>query len=101
FQIYQQRRGRAEWACLKLGFGLVLRGTLNEFRSWRSSGRDVLLNAYPLSTRLYGPAVLCKVKVENWRELGFRVCIRPLNGAFMLLAIMDIRAHPILFSDRP
>ena len=27
--------------------------------------------------------------------------IRPLNGAYVLLAIMDIRAHPISFSDRP
>ena len=23
-----------------------------------------------------------------------RICIRPLHGAFVLLAIMDIRAHP-------
>src|SRR6266481_10232119 len=30
-----------------------------------------------------------------------RICIRPLHGAFMLLAIMDIRAHPISFSERP
>ena len=30
-----------------------------------------------------------------------RICIRPLHGAFVLLAIMDIRAHPISFSERP
>jgi hypothetical protein len=30
-----------------------------------------------------------------------RFCIRPMNGAFVLLAIMDIRAHPISFSERP
>src|SRR5258708_38399681 len=30
-----------------------------------------------------------------------RICIRPLHGAFMLLAIMDIRAHPISCSERP
>ena len=24
-----------------------------------------------------------------------RICIRPLHGVFVLLAIMDIRAHPI------
>jgi len=30
-----------------------------------------------------------------------RFCIRPLNGTFVFLAIMDIRAHPISFSERP
>jgi len=30
-----------------------------------------------------------------------RFCIRPLNEAASLLAIMDIRAHPISFSERP
>jgi hypothetical protein len=29
-----------------------------------------------------------------------RICIRPLHGAFVLLAIMDIRAHPISFSRK-
>jgi hypothetical protein len=33
--------------------------------------------------------------------LVLRFCIRPVNGAFVLLAIMDIRAHPISFSERP
>ena len=35
------------------------------------------------------------------RGLVLRICIRPLHGAFVLLAIMDIRAHPISFSERP
>ena len=29
-----------------------------------------------------------------------RICIRPLDGAFVLLAIMDIRAHPISFVQK-
>jgi hypothetical protein len=46
---------------------------------------------------LYGPAVRCKPNVNKWRGLVLRICIRPLHGAFVLLAIMDIRAHPISF----
>jgi hypothetical protein len=46
---------------------------------------------------LYGPAVRCKLDLMIWRRLVLRFCIRPLNGAFVLLAIMDIRAHPISF----
>src|ERR1700683_5049231 len=34
---------------------------------------------------------------ERWRGLVLRFCIRPVNRAFMLLAIMDIRTHPISF----
>ena len=41
---------------------------------------------------LYGPAVRCKLDLMIWRRLVLRFCIRPLNGAFVLLAIMDIRA---------
>jgi hypothetical protein len=51
----------------------------------------------PLLTHLYGPAVRCKPNVKKWRGLVLRICIRPLHGAFVLLAIMDIRAHPISF----
>ncbi len=35
------------------------------------------------------------------KGLVLRFCIRPLDGAVVPLAIMDIRAHPISFSDRP
>jgi hypothetical protein len=45
--------------------------------------------------------VRCKPNVKKWRGLVLRICIRPLHGAFVLLAIMDIRAHPISFSERP
>ena len=50
---------------------------------------------------MYGPAVRCKPNVKKWRGLVLRICIRPLHGAVMLLAIMDIRAHPISFCARP
>ena len=42
-----------------------------------------------------------QAKCDGWRQLVLRFCIRPVNGAFMLLAIMDIRAHPISFSEGP
>jgi hypothetical protein len=45
---------------------------------------------------LYGPAVRCKLDLNKWRVV-LRFCIRPLHGAIVLLAIMDIRAHPISF----
>jgi hypothetical protein len=51
----------------------------------------------PDVARLNGPAVRCKLDLMIWRRLVLRFCIRPLNGAFVLLAIMDIRAHPISF----
>ena len=53
--------------------------------------------ARPVLTQLYGPAVRCKPNVNKWRGLVLRICIRPLHGAVVLLAIMDIRAHPISF----
>jgi len=38
---------------------------------------------------------------EQMEGVVLRICIRPLHGAFVFLAIMDIRAHPISFSERP
>ena len=38
--------------------------------------------------------VRCKLDLNKWRVV-LRFCIRPLHGAIVLLAIMDIRAHPI------
>jgi hypothetical protein len=52
-------------------------------------------------THLYGPAVRCKPKMMIWRTLVLRFCIRPVDGAFELLAIMDIRARSISFASRP
>jgi hypothetical protein len=33
--------------------------------------------------------VRCKLDLMIWRRLVLRFCIRPLNGGFVLLAIMD------------
>ena len=52
-------------------------------------------------THLYGPAARCKPKMMIWRRLVLRFCIRPIDGAFELLAIMDIRARSISFASRP
>jgi hypothetical protein len=49
---------------------------------------------------LYGPAARCKPKVMIWRSWVCRFCIRPLNGTFVFLAIMDIRARSISFASR-
>ena len=35
----------------------------------------------------------CKLDLMIWRRLVLRFCIRPLNGAFVLLAIMDSRSN--------
>jgi len=50
---------------------------------------------------LYGPAARCKSKVMIWRSWVLRFCIRPLNGTFVFLAIMDIRARSISLATRP
>src|SRR5271165_461243 len=51
--------------------------------------------------RLYGPAARCKPKSDDLEKLVLRFCIRPIDGAFELLAIMDIRARSISFATRP
>ena len=50
---------------------------------------------------LYGPAARCKPKSDDLEKLVLRFCIRPIDGAFELLAIMDIRARSISFTSRP
>ena len=42
-----------------------------------------------LLAHMYGPAARCKAKMTIWRKLVLRFCIRPIDGAFELLAIMD------------
>ena len=49
----------------------------------------------------YGPAARCKPKSDDLEKLVLRFCIRPIDGAFELLAIMDIRARSISFTSRP
>ena len=55
----------------------------------------------PFLAHLYGPAARCKPKMIDLEKLVLRFCIRPIDGAFKLLAIMDIRARSISFASRP
>ena len=59
-----------------------------------------LANSEPSTHGMY-VAVRCKLDLTIWRGLVLRFCNRPLLGAASLPATMDIRAHPISFSDRP
>jgi len=53
----------------------------------------------------YGPSVwtgrALQVENDDLEKLVLRFCIRPIDGAFELLAIMDIRARSISFATRP
>jgi hypothetical protein len=49
---------------------------------------------------MYGPAVRCK-RFSSIRCTVLHQCIRPLLGAVLLRAIMDISAHAISLADRP
>ena len=56
----------------------------------------------PVLAHLYGPAARCKPgESDDLERLVLRFCIRPVDGAFELLAIMDIRARSISFASRP
>ena len=59
-----------------------------------------MLPNLPSLTRLYGPAVRCKLNLLSGSDWSCSSVSGPLVER-MLLAIMDIRAHPISFSDRP
>jgi len=48
---------------------------------------------------LYRPN--CEPNMTIWRWLVLHFCVRPLNGALLLQAIMYIRTHPILFYATP
>ena len=54
---------------------------------------------------LVGPSVwtgrALQVESDDLEKLVLRFCIRPVDGAFELLAIMDIRARSISFTTRP
>jgi hypothetical protein len=65
------------------------------------NGHEVGAPETSFVTHLYGPAARCKPKMMIWRTLVLRFCIRPVDGAIELLAIMDIRARPISFASRP
>ena len=52
-----------------------------------------------------GPSVwtgrALQAESDDLEKLVLRFCIRPIDGAFELLAIMDIRARSISFTTRP
>ena len=52
-----------------------------------------------------GPSVwtgrALQAESDDLEKLVLRICIRPIHGAFELLAIMDIRACSISFASRP
>jgi hypothetical protein len=54
---------------------------------------------------LIGPSVwtsrALQAESDDLEKLVLRICIRPIHGAFELLAIMDIRACSISFASRP
>ena len=54
---------------------------------------------------VHGPSVwtgrALQAENDDLEKLVLRFCIRPTDGAFELLAIMDIRARSISFTSRP
>ena len=54
-----------------------------------------------LLAHLYGPAARLQAESADLERLVLRFCIRPIDGAFERLAIMDIRARSISFASRP
>ena len=75
-----------------------------EADGWDREGllQKVLANPEPST---HGPSVWTgrALQAENGdlEKLVLRFCIRPIDGAFELLAIMDIRARSISFTTRP
>ena len=65
-----------------------------------SGGRADVANADRHDPSVWTGRAL-QARFEQMEGLVLRICIRPLHGAFVLLAIMDIRAHPISFCERP
>jgi hypothetical protein len=59
----------------------------------------------PGHTSVVGPSVwtgrALQAESDDLEKLVLRFCIRPMDGAFRLLAIMDIRARSISFTTRP
>jgi hypothetical protein len=59
----------------------------------------------PRAPSIHGPSVwtgrALQAESDDLERLVLRFCIRPVDGAFELLAIMDIRARSISFASRP
>ena len=75
---------------------------------WReaNASRNVFSRQSPdMATPAIGPSVwtgrALQAESDDLEKLVLRICIRPIHGAFELLAIMDIRARSISFASRP
>jgi hypothetical protein len=91
--------------------GRVVMGTSSPFENrpdtWlhpnASRKRQILLA--PRAPSIHGPSVwtgrALQAESDDLEKLVLRICIRPIHGAFELLAIMDIRACSISFASRP
>jgi hypothetical protein len=80
-----------------VGHSLVLRELANATRE-REERRGTECRLVAL---LYRPAARCKPKVMIWRSWSCASVSGLSNGAFELLAIVDIRARSISFASRP
>jgi hypothetical protein len=80
----------------------------------RESAKDMLITLESASLALHGgartmsahgPSVwtgrASQAESDDLEKLVLRFCIRPIEGAFEPLAIMDIRARSISFASRP
>jgi hypothetical protein len=91
--------------------GCVVMGTSSPFENrpdtWlhpnASRKRQILLA--PRAPSIHGPSVwtgrALQAESDDLEKLVLRFCIRPIEGAFEPLAIMDIRARSISFASRP
>jgi hypothetical protein len=70
-----------------------------------AEARAVLRPAPHVATSEFGPSVwtgrALQAESDDLEKLVLRFCIRPIEGAFEPLAIMDIRARSISFASRP
>ena len=83
----------------------------SHFPDGRSVARsERILNVFnrqspDMATSAIGPSVwtgrALQAESDDLEKLVLRICIRPIHGAFELLAIMDIRARSISFASRP
>jgi hypothetical protein len=63
--------------------------------------KKVLANSEPSTHGPVWTGRALQVENDDLEKLVLRFCIRPIDGAFELLAIMDIRARSISFATRP
>src|ERR1700758_4327503 len=77
--------------------------------TWLPPTRSLKCQTFPLHrgrrpymALLYGPAARCKPKMIDLEKLVLRFCIRPIDGALRLLAIMDYpRAFDLIRVSAP